>query len=547
MPKSEERLEKQTNENAFKDVENVNSAPESTSRVDGVPQNQASTSNKDLLKNSRKSVGAAAAALIGGAFLKCGLFIDSTLRRVHRPFRLILGLAAIGKPIGILLLMLFATLVTTFLYWGVNTYILDYDHCFKYHKADNSVEFLGTSVSDSPNVYRTESISSKGYSYSITINDLTAENKTDGGETNVNEKKNVCLYQVARTKEKETDTLFTVKMEREGDSLFLKLLYPDKESEKQREINWYSTNNIASTNEVLRIKETNRAIKNPIFPTNTGAFISWLREYGKDQIPSASNASISENDWKLAIAGELERHFENEWYFNDKTYWFLIFARSFNGTIQFLSVVLFVAALMCLYARNILLVCHLAAKKDRIRIASGEQLPFTEVEEKGFKKWLKQEYDSAVEAQTVFRRAWGCDSSQLFVWEHGLLLFMESDTPHISTLNEIANVQKENLDNSRSFVYWLLDSIPALGFVGTVIGISQTMMNTSSVLSNELGKQQSRISEVSMNLAFAFDTTLIALVLALIASFFLSYCVRRENDALNKTQELLIRILNENS
>ena len=72
-------------------------------------------------------------------------------------------------------------------------------------------------------------------------------------------------------------------------------------------------------------------------------------------------------------------------------------------------------------------------------------------------------------------------------------------------------------------------------------------MNTSSVLSNELGKQQSRISEVSMNLAFAFDTTLIALVLALIASFFLSYCVRRENDALNKTQELLIRILNENS
>ena len=124
---------------------------------------------------------------------------------------------------------------------------------------------------------------------------------------------------------------------------------------------------------------------------------------------------------------------------------------------------------------------------------------------------------------------------------------MESDTPHISTLNDIANVQKENLDNSRSFVYWLLDSIPALGFVGTVIGISQTMMNTSSVLSNELGKQQSRISEVSMNLAFAFDTTLIALVLALIASFFMAYCIRRENDALNKTQELLVRILNENS
>ena len=546
MSKPEEQLEKKTNEKALKDVENVNSDADSTSKGDVTSLKLTSTSQKQQLKKTLKNVSSAVSQLIGGAFLKCGLFIDSTLRRIHQPFRLILGLAAIGKPIGIFLLMLFAILVTTFLYWGVNTYVLDYDHCFKYHKADESVEFLGAPVPDLPNVYKTESILNKDYSYSITIQDLTVKNKTDG-EPILNENENACLYQVERIKGTETDTLFTVKMEREGDSLFLKLLYSDKESEEQREINWYSTNNIASTNEVLRIKETNRAIKSPIFPTNTGAFISWLREYGKDQIPSVKDASIPENDWKLAVAGELERHFENEWYFNDKTYWFLIFGRSFNGTIQFLSVVLFVAALMCLYARNVLLVCHLAAKKDRIRIASGEQLPFTEVKEKDFHNWLKREYDSAVKAQTVFRRAWGCDSSQLFVWEHGLLLFMESDTPHISTLNEIANVQKENLENSRSFVYWLLDSIPALGFVGTVIGISQTMMNTSSVLSNELGKQQSRISEVSMNLAFAFDTTLIALVLALIASFFLSYCVRRENDALNKTQELLIRILNENT
>ncbi len=520
MSKPEEQLVKQTNENALKDVEDVNSTANSTSQ-------------KQHLKKTLKSVSSAVSQLICGAFLKCGLFIDSTLRRIHQPFRLILGLAAIGKPVGILLLMLFSTVVTTFLYWGVNTYVLNYDHCFEpkaiFDMSD--IKFLSTEVSKAPKEFRTNSLEKSGgnnpASYSITIND---------------EEKYCCVYHIA----KDGLQLFSVKMEREDDSLYLKLLYTDEKS-KEQEINWYSMNNIASTNEVLRIQTKTKAIRYPVFPTNTGAFISWLREYGKDQIPSVSNASIPENDWKLLIAGELERHFENEWYFNDKSYWFLIVARSFNGTIQFFSVVLFVAALMCLYARNILLVCHLAAKKDRIRIASGEQLPFTEVEEKGFKKWLKQEYDSAVKAQTVFRRAWGCDSSQLFVWEHGLLLFMESDTPHISTLNEIANVQKENLENSRSFVYWLLDSIPALGFVGTVIGISQTMMNTSSVLSNELGKQQSRISEVSMNLAFAFDTTLIALVLALIASFFMAYCIRRENDALNKTQELLIRILNENT
>lgn len=522
-----ESFEKQTNRDLHKDVENSNSATESLPEDDKSTQKRVS---KKIGSQTNRSVAIATGGIQSG-LLKCGLFIDSTLRRIHQPFRLILGLAAIGKPVGILLLMLFATVVTTFLYWGVNTYVLNYDHCFE-PKATvdmGAVKFLSTKVSKSPKEFKTESFekSDPASYYSITIND---------------EKKYCCVYHIA----KDELQLFSVKMERKDDSLYLKLLYTDEKSNEQ-EINWYSMNNIASTNEVLRIQTKTKAIRSPVFPTNTGAFISWLREYGKDHIPTLKKVSFTEDDWNLAITGELERHFENEWYFNDKTYWFLIVARSFNGTIQFLSVVLFVAALMCLYARNVLLVCHLAAKKDRIRIASGEQLPFTEVKEKDFHNWLKREYDSAVKAQTVFRRAWGCDSSQLFVWEHGLLLFMESDTPHISTLNEIANVQKENLENSRSFVYWLLDSIPALGFVGTVIGISQTMMNTSSVLSNELGKQQSRISEVSMNLAFAFDTTLIALVLALIASFFMAYCIRRENDALNKTQELLIRILNENT
>ena len=544
MSNSDERRENQTEESVRKDLKDVNSDAETMSENvklsrKQTPKKLARMAKISWLWSGMVKLGEFSAkllkipcvifhclvrmlALMGSGILKCGLFIDWMMRRIHQPFRLILGLAAIGKPIGILLLMLFAAVVTAFLYWGVNTYVLNYDHCFKYHKAD-SVEFLSKTDPDSPNVFKTESFDG-GHSYSITIN----------------EKDDVCVYHV----EKDSDPLFSVKMERKDDSLFLKLFYTDEKS-KEQEISWYSTNNIASTNEVLRIQEKNRAIKSPVFPTNTGAFVSWLREYGKDQIPKAKE--IANDDWKLLIAGELERHFENEWLFNDKTYWFLIFGRSFNGMIQFFSVVLFVAALMCLYARNILLVCHLTARKDRIGLASGEQLPFAEVEEEDFHNWLQREYNTTVKAQKVFRRVWGCDSSQLFVWEHGLLLFMESDTPHISTLNDIANVQKENLDNSRSFVYWLLDSIPALGFVGTVIGISQTMMNTSSVLSNELGKQQSRISEVSMNLAFAFDTTLIALVLALIASFFMAYCIRRENDALNKTQELLVRILNENS
>ena len=467
--------------------------------------------------------------MVGRAFLLLGSLIGLLLRFVHKPLYLILGLTAVGKPAGILLSTLFATVVTTFLYWGVNTYVFNYDHCFEYHKADDSVKFQSVVDPSSPNVFRTVSSTEEAASYSITIND---------------EKENGCVYQVAKNDE----PLFSVNMERVDDSLLLRV-FRSNSKEESDEVHWHNTNNIASTNEVLCVRKMNRAIKYPVFPTNTGAFVSWLREYGKKLIPELKDKSVSDADLDLAIAGELERHLENEWYFNDKTYWFLIFGRSFNGTIQFFSVVFFVAALLCLYARNILFVRHLTAKKGRIHLASGDQLPFCRdeaVKESDLRTWLQLEYGSTLQAQSRFRKAWGCDSPQLFVWEHGLLQCLEPDSPHVSTFSDIGNVQKENLDNSRSFVYWLLESIPALGFVGTVIGISQTMMNTSSVLSSELGKQQSRISEVSMNLAFAFDTTLVALVLSLIASFFTAYCVRKENDALSKTQELLVQVLNEN-
>ena len=483
--------------------------------------------------------------LIGRCVLLFGRFLNSSLRFIHRPFHLVLGLAAVGRPAGILLSTLLAIVITTFLYWGINTYVFNYDHCFEFHKAKDFVEFRSVQDPKSPNVYRTVSTDGK-ISYSITINN-GKENKKENENEKGNEKENGCVYQVAKNEK----PLFSVELKRDDkkarddDSLRLRVL--DSEG---NEVKWHNTNNIASTNQVLCIRKMNRAIKYPVFPTNTGAFVSWLREYGRELIPGVKNESFTDTDWDLAIAGELERHLENEWYFNDKTYWFLILGRSFNGTIQFFSVVLFVAALLCMCARSILLVCHLTAtKKGRIHLAFGEQLPFCRDEalkKSGFRSWLQQEYESTLQAQKIFRNSWGFDSSKLFLWEHGLLLWLESDSPHISTLNEIADVQKENMDNSRSFLYWLIESIPALGFVGTVIGISQTMMNTSSVLSSELGKQQSRISEVSMNLAFAFDTTLVALALSLIASFFVAYCIRRENDSLNQTQELLVQIINEN-
>lgn len=69
------------------------------------------------------------------------------------------------------------------------------------------------------------------------------------------------------------------------------------------------------------------------------------------------------------------------------------------------------------------------------------------------------------------------------------------------------------------FINW---SIPVLGFIGTVLGISLSSENIQKVISNDdsMNNINKGISEAIAPLGIAFDTTLVALSLGIISTFF---------------------------
>lgn len=82
---------------------------------------------------------------------------------------------------------------------------------------------------------------------------------------------------------------------------------------------------------------------------------------------------------------------------------------------------------------------------------------------------------------------------------------------------------------SRAFLW----AIPLLGFIGTVIGLSQAIggMNFSNV--EDVGKVVASINGVTAGLGTAFDATLLGLVLAMALNFPINSISKQEDDNLN--------------
>jgi len=94
-------------------------------------------------------------------------------------------------------------------------------------------------------------------------------------------------------------------------------------------------------------------------------------------------------------------------------------------------------------------------------------------------------------------------------------------------------------------------AIPILGFIGTVLGISAAVGGFSGALdqAQDIEVLKQSLSGVTSGLATAFDTTLVALVLSLMASFPVSMMQKREEDFLGQVDEYctenLIKRLND--
>lgn len=106
---------------------------------------------------------------------------------------------------------------------------------------------------------------------------------------------------------------------------------------------------------------------------------------------------------------------------------------------------------------------------------------------------------------------------------------------NVSAVAECLNTQAENDENYLSGSYTILKgfiwAIPVLGFIGTVLGLAEAIGGFGAVVKKGVNDPQELISalgNVTGGLSTAFETTLIALVMALIIQLLMTVVLNKE-------------------
>jgi biopolymer transport protein ExbB/TolQ len=113
----------------------------------------------------------------------------------------------------------------------------------------------------------------------------------------------------------------------------------------------------------------------------------------------------------------------------------------------------------------------------------------------------------------------------------------------LADVSTILTTQAENDENQVASSYTLVNglvwAIPVLGFIGTVQGLSQAIGRFGQTLQNtaEVAKVKESLQGVTGGLATAFETTLVALVAALIIQLYINYLQQRETDFLDSCND----------
>ena len=121
-----------------------------------------------------------------------------------------------------------------------------------------------------------------------------------------------------------------------------------------------------------------------------------------------------------------------------------------------------------------------------------------------------------------------------------------SNLKNIGRVGDVAEGLRAQSDNDEIYMestYNLLRgfiwAIPVLGFIGTVLGLSQAVGGFGKVVSKgaDIGKLKESLGGVTSGLSIAFETTLIALVAALIIQMFMSFIKQKEEDFLDECSD----------
>lgn len=106
----------------------------------------------------------------------------------------------------------------------------------------------------------------------------------------------------------------------------------------------------------------------------------------------------------------------------------------------------------------------------------------------------------------------------------------------VTDVDEMLRSQAEHaesiMESSYSLLRGLIWAIPVLGFIGTVLGLSEAIGGFGSVLANagEMSEITGSLKGVTAGLSTAFDTTLLALIAALIIQIWTTFLHKSEEE-----------------
>jgi biopolymer transport protein ExbB/TolQ len=106
-------------------------------------------------------------------------------------------------------------------------------------------------------------------------------------------------------------------------------------------------------------------------------------------------------------------------------------------------------------------------------------------------------------------------------------------------LRSIADRDESSQETSFGLLNGFLWAIPVLGFIGTVLGLGQSIASFSSLLDNQsdMSGIVASLTQVTAGLSTAFDTTLLALVIALVLQLWMTLQKTNEEQFLDDCSE----------
>jgi biopolymer transport protein ExbB/TolQ len=106
-----------------------------------------------------------------------------------------------------------------------------------------------------------------------------------------------------------------------------------------------------------------------------------------------------------------------------------------------------------------------------------------------------------------------------------------------------ASQDESQVETSYALIQGFVWAIPVLGFIGTVLGLSQAIGSFTAVLGTgeDVSAITGALGKVTAGLATAFDTTLVALVAALIIQLLMVMTKKSEEEFLDESMEYGMR------